>query len=288
MQNYVITTDSTCDLSAEMLKDLGVICAEGSFTLADGTEHTNATIDTAEFYNYLREGGSAKTAAINSSVYEEMFRAELEAGRDIVHLGFSSGLSATYNCARLAAAELEEEYPERKIYVVDTLCASLGHGLLVYLCAKKREEGASAEETASFAEEKKERMVHRFTVDDLFFLKRGGRVSSTTAFVGSLLNIKPLLNVDTEGKLSVVSKARGRKAAMVSMLDFMAGSIENPAPDTPVFICHGDALEDAEALAAMVRERFGIENILIEYLGPFIGAHAGPATLALFFEGKER
>lgn len=288
MNNYTIITDSTCDLSDEKIAELGIVVAEGGFTLADGTEHTGKTIGIKDFYKYLREGGSAKTAAINSSVYEELFRAELSKGNDIVHLGFSSGLSATYNCARLAAEELAEEYPDRKIYVVDTLCASLGHGLIVYLCAQKKAEGASAEEVYNYAEQIKGNIVHRFTVDDLYFLKRGGRVSSTTAFVGSLLNIKPLLHVDNEGKLSVVAKARGRKAAIEAMVDYMAASAENVTADTPVFISHGDCIEDAEAMAQMVKERFGTENVYINYLGAFIGAHAGPATLALFFVGKDR
>jgi len=288
MNNFTLMTDSTCDLSAEMLDKLSVVCAQGSFTLADGTEHTNATIDNAEFYKYLREGGSAKTSAINSAVYEDMFRVELDKGNDIVHLGFSSGLSATYNCARMAAEELSEQYPDRKIYVVDTLCASLGHGLIVYLCAKKREEGATAEEVYNYAEAIKNNIVHRFTVNDLYFLKRGGRVSSTTAFVGSLLNIKPLMHVDYEGKLHVVAKARGRKAAIEAMVDYMAENAENVTPETPVFICHGDCIDDANMMADMVKERFGIENIYVEFLGPFIGAHAGPGTLALFFVGKER
>ena len=288
MSKYTIITDSTCDLGAEKIKELDIIVAQGSFTLGDGTVHTNDSIDTAEFYNYLREGGNAKTSAINSSVYEELFRAELLKGNDVVHLGFSSGLSATYNCARLAAEELLDEFPERKIFVVDTLCASLGHGLLVYLCAKKRDEGATAEELYNYAESIKDNIVHRFTVNDLFFLKRGGRVSSTTAFVGSLLNIKPLLHVDSEGKLSVVSKARGRKAAFEAMIDYMAESAENISADTPVFICHGDCIDEANAVADMVKERFGTNNVYVDFLGPFIGAHAGPGTIALFFVGKER
>lgn len=288
MQNYTLITDSTCDLSKEMLANLGVLVAQGGFVLEDGTEHTNETINNADFYKYLREGGSAKTSAINSAVYAEMFREELNKGNDIVHLSFSSGLSATYNCARLAAEELSEEFPERKIYVVDTLGASLGQGLLVYLCAKKKAEGATAEELYEYAEQKKLRMVHRFTVNDLYFLKRGGRVSATTAFVGSLLNIKPMLHVDAEGKLAVVSKARGRKAAIEAMVDRMAATAGEITPDSPVFICHGDCLDEANAMAEAVKERFGVKEVFVEYLGPFIGAHAGPDTLALFFEGNER
>ncbi len=288
MKNFTIITDSTCDLSASMTNELGIVVAQGGFVLENGEEHTDLTIGKQEFYKYLREGGSAKTSAINSSVYEELFRAELEKGNDIVHLGFSSGLSATYNCARLAAEELAEEFPDNKIYVVDTLCASLGQGLLVYLCAQKKLAGATADEVYSYAEETKNRIVHRFTVNDLYFLKRGGRVSSTTAFVGSLLNIKPMMHVDYDGKLAVVAKARGRKAAIDMMVERMAETADNITPDTPVFICHGDCLDEANAMAEMVKERFGIKQVFVEYLGAFIGAHAGPGTLALFFEGSDR
>ncbi len=288
MSQFIITTDSTCDLSPEMTNDLGVVVVQGGFVLADGSEHTNATINNADFYKYLREGGSAKTSAINSATYAELFRSLLEQGKDIVHLGFSSGLSATYNCARMAAEELAEEFPERKIFVVDTLCASLGQGLLVYLCAQKKAAGATAEELYEYAEATKNRIVHRFTVNDLFFLKRGGRVSSTTAFVGSLLSIKPLMHMDYDGKLQVVSKARGRKAAIEAMVERMAETAENITPETPVFICHGDCLEEANQMAEIVKERFGTNKVFVEYLGPFIGAHAGPGTLSLFFEGKER
>lgn len=288
MKSFTIITDSTCDLSASMTNELGIVVAQGGFVLENGEEHTDLTIGKQEFYKYLREGGSAKTSAINSSVYEELFRAELEKGNDIVHLGFSSGLSATYNCARLAAEELAEEFPDNKIYIVDTLCASLGQGLLVYLCAQKKLAGATADEVYSYAEETKNRIVHRFTVNDLYFLKRGGRVSATTAFVGSLLNIKPMMHVDYDGKLAVVAKARGRKAAIDMMVERMAETADNITPDTPVFICHGDCLDEANAMAEMVKERFGIKQVFVEYLGAFIGAHAGPGTLALFFEGSDR
>ena len=288
MSNFSIVTESTCDLSKEKLAAWNIISAQGSFTLADGTTHTNDSINYADFFNYLRNGGSAKTAAINSSAYEDLFRAELEAGKDVLYLGFSSGLSATYNCARMAAEELSEQYPDRKIYTVDSLCASLGQGLFVYLCAKKREEGATLEETYNYAEGLKNNIVHRFTVDDLYFLKRGGRVSATTAVVGSLLNIKPLMYMDYEGHLTVAGKVRGRKASIQAIVDRFGETALDINPDMPVFICHGDCLEDAEEMASLVKNKYGVKEVYIDYVGPFIGAHSGPGTLALFFVGKER
>ncbi len=288
MNSFAIITESTCDLSSEKLAAWDVISIEGGFTLADGTNHTNASISKPDFYNYLREGGSAKTAAINTAAFIDVFRAELTKGKDIVYLGFSSGLSTTYNCGRMAAEELREEFPDRKIYTVDTLCASLGQGLLVYLCAEKRAEGLSAEEVYQYAEATKNSIVHRFTVNDLYFLKRGGRVSATTAVVGSLLNIKPLMYMDYEGHLTVADKIRGRKAAIESIVSRMGETAKEITPDMPVFICHGDCIEDAEYMASLVKEKYGVKDVYIDYTGPFIGAHSGPGTLALFFVGKER
>lgn len=288
MSNFSIITESTCDLSSEKLAAWDVISIEGGFTLADGTNHTNASISKPDFYNYLRDGGSAKTAAINTASFLDAFRAELEKGNDVLYLGFSSGLSTTYNCGVMAAEELREEFPERKIYTVDTLCASLGQGLLVYLCAEKRKEGLSAEEVYEYAEATKNNIVHRFTVNDLYFLKRGGRVSATTAVVGSLLNIKPLMHVDYDGHLIVVGKVRGRRAAIEAMVEKLGETAEEISPDMPVFICHGDCIEDAELMASLVKEKYGVKEVYIDYTGPFIGAHSGPGTLALFFVGKER
>ncbi len=288
MNSFTIVTESTCDLSKEKLEKWNIVSAQGSFTLDDGTTHTNDSISYEEFFNFLRNGGSAKTAAINSAIYADLFRAEFEAGRDVLYLGFSSGLSATYNCARMAAEELSEEYPDRKIFTVDSLCASLGQGLFVYLCAMKRDEGATLEETYKYAEGLKNNIVHRFTVDDLYFLKRGGRVSATTAVVGSLLNIKPLMYMDYEGHLTVAGKVRGRKAAIQAMVDRFGETALDINPDMPVFICHGDCFDDATLLAESVKEQYGVKEVYIDYVGPFIGAHSGPGTLALFFVGKER
>lgn len=288
MSKFTIVTESTCDLSAERIKDYGVVMVQGSFTLADGTTHTNETISYHEFFKYLREGGSAKTAAINSVLYADAFRAELEKGNDILYLGFSSGLSATYNCAVMAAEELRAEFPERTILTVDTLCASLGQGLMVHLCVEKQKSGASLEETYNYALETKDSLVHRFTVNDLYFLKRGGRVSATTAVVGSLLSIKPLMYMDYEGHLTVAGKARGRKVSIEAIVERFGETAKDINPDMPVFICHGDCIEDAEYMASLVKDKYGIKDVYIDYVGPFIAAHSGPGTLALFFVGKER
>ena len=202
-------------------------------------------------------------------------------------LAFSSGLSATSNSSSVAADALREKYPDRKIYTVDTLCASLGQGLLVWMAAKERAAGKTIDEVRDWAVGHKMSICHQFTVDDLHFLKRGGRISSTTAFVGSMLQIKPVLHVDNDGKLMTVAKARGRRAALKALVDKMEQTAIDPKDQT-VFISHGDCLEDAQLVAQMVKDRFGVERVYMNYVGPVIGAHAGPGVLALFYVGVER
>ena len=202
-------------------------------------------------------------------------------------LTFSSGLSTTYQSAMIAAQDLQEKYPQRKINVVDTLCASLGQGLLVWYACKKRDEGLSLEELTAWCEENKQNLCHWFTVDDLMYLKRGGRVSAATALVGTMLQIKPVLHVDGEGHLINVAKARGRKAS-INALAAKMDELGTPGANDTVFICHGDCLEDAEYLAAQVKEKYGVKNVFIYYVGAVIGSHSGPGTLALFFLGKHR
>ena len=209
------------------------------------------------------------------------------AGNDVLYLGFSSGLSGTYNAGALAVRELSERYPQRKVYAVDTLCASLGQGLLVYLCCMKRREGATIEEVRDYAEATKLHLCHWFTVDDLMFLKRGGRVSAATAIVGSMLSIKPVMHVDDEGHLIKVDTARGRKASIRALV----AEMEKRGIDLPnqhIFISHGDCEDDANYLAKLIREKFPVKDITINYVGPVIGAHSGPGTLALFFLGTKR
>jgi DegV family protein with EDD domain len=288
--SFVLLTDSSADLSAEMVRELDIQVLPLTFTLNE-TNYCNypdnRDMDPHLFYEKLRAGEVATTAAVNMAQYTEMLEPLLQAGKDVLVLAFSSGLSATFQSSRLAVEELLEKYPSRRLYTVDTLCASMGQGLLVYLAARKRQEGASIEEVRDWAEANKQSICHKFTVDDLHFLKRGGRISTTTAMVGSMLNIKPVLHVDKEGRLVSIAKARGRQASLKALVDQMEQTAIDPHSQT-VFISHGDCLEDAQTVAQMVRERFGVRNIWINYIGPVIGAHSGPGTLALFYVGTER
>ena len=290
MCDYVILTDSSCDLSAELAEQLGVEALPLTVEI-EGKRYRNyldgREIGFAEFYAKLRSGIPATTAAVNVGEFTDKMEPILQAGKDILIPAFSSGLSTTYNSALIAAADLSERYPDRKIYVVDTLAASLGQGLLVYLAAQKKAAGASIEEVRDWLEENKLHLCHWFTVDDLNHLKRGGRVSATTALLGTMLSIKPVLHVDDEGHLINVGKARGRLASLKAMVDKMAETAIDPASQT-VFISHGDCREDAEKVAQMVRERLGVKDVVINYVGPVIGAHSGPGTMALFFLGTHR
>lgn len=290
MADFVIFTDSSADLSAELAAKLDVRVLPLSFHMEEQTYRNysdNREMDPRAFYKRLREGENATTSAVNVSQYTEALEPVLRAGKDVLLLAFSSGLSTTYNSAAMAAAELREKYPDRKLYAVDTLCASLGQGLLVYLAAREREKGKTIEEVRDWAEANKLSICHQFTVDDLHFLKRGGRISATTAVVGSMLQIKPVLHVDDEGHLVSIGKARGRRAALKALVDRMEQTAIDPGDQT-VFISHGDCLEEAEQLAQMVRDRFGVKDVYINYVGPVIGAHSGPGTLALFYVGSER
>ena len=234
-----------------------------------------------------RAGEMATTAAVNVADYTSVLEPLLEQGKDVLVLAFSSGLSATYQSSVIAVEELRARFPERKIFTVDTLCASLGQGLLVYLAAKKQQAGASIEEVRDWAEENKLHLCHWFTVDDLHFLKRGGRISAATAVLGSMLHIKPVLHVDDEGHLINMGKARGRGASLTALVDHMEETAIDPASQV-VFISHGDCLADAEKVAGDVKKRLGVKEVVINHVGPVIGAHSGPGTLALFFLGSRR
>ena len=288
MSEYIIYTDSACDIAPEILKEWGVKYQNLTFRFVDEErEYQNDEMTPADFYACMRAGRVAKTAAINVETFKAAFEAELKEGRDLLYLGFSSGLSNTSNAGQLAANELAELYPERKILVVDTLCASAGQGLLVYLTVQKKNAGATIEEAAAYARELVPHLCHWFTVDDLMFLKRGGRVSPAVALIGTMLNIKPVMHVDDEGHLIKVSQARGRKASLKAIVDQYDALALTPDAGT-VFICHGDCMDDAQRLAVMVRDKHGVEVKLITYTGTVIGAHSGPGTLALFFLGKHR
>ncbi len=287
MNNYVLLTDSACDLKPEFLSELGIKFISLSFVFGDESEksYKNFDLSPQEFYSEMRAGRSAKTSAANVAEFTDFFKAELDAGNDILYIGFSSGLSTTYNSACIAAEELKDEYPDRTIICIDSLAASAGFGLLVWLAAKEKEKGASLSEVAEFVRGAHLHLAHWFTVDDLEYLKRGGRVSPTVAFVGGLLGIKPVLHVDDEGHLTKVTTARGRKASLVALADRLCNTI---LPESPVWISHGDCEEDAKLLADIVKEKSGREVALITDVGPVIGAHSGPGTMALFFLADKR
>lgn len=288
--SYVVMTDSSADLTAELVEKLGLDVIPLSVNVGEKSFMNypdEREIDSHDFYDMLRNGANAKTSAVNVDTFLNAMSVHLKGGKDVLYLGFSSGLSSTYSASEIAAQELRDTYPDRKILTVDTLAASLGQGLLVYLTMQKVLAGATIEEAAAFAEENRLHLCHWFTVDDLFFLKRGGRVSAATALVGSALGIKPVLHVDNEGHLINVSKARGRKNSILALVDRMERSAIDPAKQT-IFISHGDCREDAEFLANEVRKRFGVSDITINFVGPVIGAHSGPGTLALFFLGSAR
>ena len=288
MSNYVILTDSGTDFTKEMIEELDVELLDLWVTRENEEPVPNSSLDLSEFYAFLREKKSASTAAVNIDSFIEIMTPILEAGKDILYLGFSSGLSSTYASGKVAADELMEKYPDRKIYTVDTLAASLGQGLLVYLAAKRRLAGESIEAVRDFVENTKLNLCHWFTIDDLFFLKRGGRVSGATAVVGTMLGIKPVMHVDNEGHLINVAKARGRRAAVDALFDKAKNTMIGERANSSVFISHGDCIEDAEYLAERIKNEIGVKEVRIAYVGSVIGSHSGPGTLALFFLGSER
>ena len=290
MQDFVILTDSSADLDADKVRELGVEVIPLTFMLEGASYQNypdNREMDPHAFYDKLRAGAVATTAAANVGQFTDAAEPHLQAGRDVLILAFSSGLSVTYNSARLAAEDLSEKYPDRKIYAVDTLCASLGQGLLVWHAVQHQRAGESIDQVRDWVEENKLHLCHWFTVDDLMFLKRGGRVSATTAVLGTMLSIKPVLHVDNEGHLINMAKTRGRKSSLTALVDKMEQTAIDPGSQT-IFISHGDCPDEAQFVADEVRRRFGVKEIYINHVGPVIGAHSGPGTMALFFLGKER
>ncbi len=287
MNDYVLYTDSACDLPDDLLARLGVRYRSLTFAFEGESEHADRDVPAKEFYAKMRAGGIAKTAAINTEEFRGAFEEEIAAGHDILYIAFSSGLSTTYNSGRFALADLSDKYPERKLVAVDSLCASAGFGLLVYLAAKKMADGATLEEVEKFVLDTRLHICHWFTVDDLVYLKRGGRISPAATLIGTMLGIKPVLHVDDEGHLVNVSKARGRQASIHALADHY-GELALDKKNGTVFISHGDCLEDAETLRDMLAEEYGAKVELITDIGPVIGAHSGPGTLALFFVGSAR
>lgn len=287
MNEFVIITDSSADLPKSVSDAMGVTVVPLEVNIDGIGCKYNDEIDIKEFYSWLRDKKGAKTSAINMDRFAEIFEGFVKDGKDVLYIGFSSGLSATYMAAKNAAEDLSEQYPDRKIIAIDSLCASLGQGLIVKLAVDKKNAGASIDEVAAYVEEIKLNLCHWFTVEDLFFLKRGGRVSAATAVMGTVLQIKPVMHVDNAGKLINVEKARGRSASISSLFAKMKETAINPESQT-VYISHGDCYDDAKKLADMVTAEFGITDILISEVGPVIGAHSGPGTLALFFLGSKR
>lgn len=289
-QSYVILTESSCDLTPELVAQTGVEVLPLNFTMEgknyphypDGRE-----MSIPEFYERMKNGAVAVTAAANVAELSDGMEVHLQKGMDVLFLCFSSGLSSTRDACGIAANELQEKYPERKIYTVDTLAASAGQGLLVLLAGKKQQGGASIEEVRDFVEETKLHMAHWFTVDDLTYLKRGGRVSPTAAAVGTMLNIKPVLHVDNEGHLIPMEKVRGRKAAVAALVKQMRKTAVRLEEQT-VVVSHSRCLEEAERLRESILEEFHPKEVLILELGPIIGAHTGPGLMALFFLAEHR
>lgn len=288
--SYRITTDSTCDLPREFYAERGIVCIPLSFRL-DGLEFTEGAQgapSASEFYNQLREGKSSTTMQINSFEFVQAIEPLLKQGNDVLHIAFSSGLSGTYESCERGAADLRERYPDRKILVIDTLSASMGEGLLTYYADENLKAGLTIEDNAAWIESHKLQLCHWFTVNDLMHLHRGGRVSKASAIVGSLLNIKPVLHVDNEGHLKLVSKCRGRAASLDALVQKLKETAHADIAEQMVFISHGDCLEDAEKLADKLRREAGVTKIQIHYVGAVIGTHSGPGTIALFFLGSER
>ena len=283
--SFKIVTDSCCDLPAEIVADLDLVVVNLTVEM-DGRIYREGEMTPKALYDHLRNGKMPKTSAVNPDGWASHIRPALEDGQDVLVMAFSSALSATYQSAVIAAEELKGEFPEAEIRVVDTLSASVGQGLLIYLCAQQQKAGKSLDEVCAYAEEMKHHMAHWVTVDDLNHLKRGGRVSAATAAFGTMLNIKPLIHINEEGKLISVGKARGRKAALLQVVAEMEKRLMDPA--LPVFISHGDCEEDAKFVADEVTKRTGAQVELINYVGPVIGAHTGAGVIALCFVGNER
>lgn len=288
---FEIVTDSSCNLTEDMIDDFGLHILPLTFMI-DGEQYQSylkgEKTDLKQFYTMMREGKVITTSLPNLADSEKLFRDLLESAQDILYLGFSSGLSGTYEAIDLLLKDLRNEFPARTIRSIETLGASGGQGLLVYYAVHKKRAGLGINEVADWVKENRLNLAHWFTVDDLMFLFRGGRVSKTSAWAGTMLNIKPVLHVDDEGHLIPMEKVRGRKKSLNALVDHMKKSALAPVSEQVVFITHGDCVEDAEYIAGKVREEFGVSEIHINYVDPVIGAHSGPGTLALFFLADKR
>ena len=285
MSNYRIFTDSSCDLPKEMMEECGLEVMQLEVIIDDKKPVLNKDVDIADFYEQLKNGANAKTAAVTIGYFEEHFRKTLEAGEDILYLGFSSGLSTTYHNGAMMLRELQDEFPNRKLYSLDTLCASVGQGLVVFYAAKLKEAGATIEEVRDKVEAVMNNIHHQVTVDDLFFLQRGGRLSAASAIAGSVLKVKPIIHVNEEGKLETIGKVRGRKNALKELVDKMKANASLEELNY-AFISHSACLEDAEYVEKLVKEAYPDIKVVISSIGPVIGAHTGPGTIALCYHGN--
>ena len=291
MNPYVIMTDTTADLPESYIQEHQLAILSLSYTIEGNTYDRENSLDVRELYAKMRAGSMPTTSQVNPEQAKEAFKACLDQGNDVLYIAFSSGLSGTCGSGMVAAEEIREsgEYPDRKLIVIDSLSASLGEGLLVHKAVQLKEAGKSMEEVADWVEKNKLHLCHNFTVDDLFHLHRGGRVSKATAVLGTMINIKPVLHVDDEGHLIAIGKVRGRKKSLAALVDRMADQIKGyEDQNSEVFISHGDCQEDAEYVQKLVQERFGVDKFIINHVGPTIGAHSGPGTVALFFMGNPR
>lgn len=285
MSKFVISTDSTVDLPKEFLEEKQVPVVSLSYIIDGATYKDGEGLTSKEFFDKIREGAMPTTSQVNPDQARELFEPILKEGKDILHIAFTSGLSGTYNSCRIAAEELREEYPDRKLVVIDSLCAASGGGLLLYKALELREQGKSLDEIATWVEDNKLHICHDVTVDDLFHLHRGGRVSKTSAVLGTIIKIKPIIHVNDEGRLVVIGKERGRKKALQTLVERMEEKSQGFENDI-VMITHGDALEDAEYVKGLVQEKFGITNVMINPIGTVIGSHTGPGVIALFYMGN--
>ncbi|HJC43703.1 MAG TPA: DegV family protein [Candidatus Mediterraneibacter gallistercoris] len=287
MRDYVITVNSTVDLPKEWLEERHVPVIPLKYTI-DGETYTDMEgLSAKEFFDKLREGKMSTTSQVNPEEAADMLEPFLKEGKDILHLGFSSGLSGTLNSMKIAGEMLQEKYPEAKVIVIDTLCACLGEALLLYKALQQKEKGMNIDELAQWVEENKLHICHNVTVDDLHHLQRGGRISKTTAVLGTLVQIKPIIHMDDNGKLQVIGKERGRKKSLNKIVD-MAVEQSKGWDNDIIMITHGDCIKDAEYVAKLVREKMGIDNILINNIGTVIGSHTGPGVVAVFCMGNKR
>ena len=287
MRDYIITVNSTVDTGKEWLEERNVPVIPLKYTI-DGQEYTDMYgLSDKEFFQKLREGKMSVTSQINPEEAKEMLEPYVKDGKDVLHLAFSSALSGTCNSMKIAAEELQEEHPEAKVIVVDTLCACMGEAMLLYYALKQKEAGKTIEEVAQWAEENKLHVCHNVTVDDLFHLHRGGRVSKTAAVLGTMVKVKPIIHMDDNGALQVIGKERGRKKSLHKIVD-MAVERSEGWDNEIIMITHGDCLEDAEYVAKLVREKMGVENVFIHNIGTVIGSHTGPGVVATFCMGNKR